>query len=409
MKILLLANTDWFLYRFNGELIRTLRRAGAEVVLAGPPGDYSRRLESEAFPWRPWRVSRRRLLPWQELSSLWCLRRLLRREEPDLVHAFTLKTALYSAAICALPASPPLVCSITGLGFLYASEGFPARLLRRLMLRMGRRLFPPHQLIFLNRDDLSELRGAGLVGAGHGTVIGGSGVDVERFAEQPWPAEGPPLVVLPARMLRSKGVEDFVEAAAALRQGGSAARFALVGDLDGDNPDGIPGPLLEDWCRRSGVEYWGFRDDMISVYRQASIVCLPSYYREGVPTVLLEAAACGRPLVTTDMPGCRDAVQDGIGGRLVPPRDREALAQALAALLASPQDLRRMGRSARQRVKDRFSVQRVVAATLEVYRRCGVDLEMPTPVEGSPGPAREPPDSNSRKDVMDADMDTRND
>ncbi len=390
VKILLLANSDWFLHRFNGELIRTLHRTGSEVVLAGPRGDYSRRFEAEGLPWRPWRVSRRRLLPWQEMSSLWQLRRLLRRERPDVVHAFTLKTALYSAAVCALPRSPQLVCSITGLGYLYANHGLRAKLLRRLLLILGRRLFPRHQMIFLNRDDFQELRRAGLVAAGRGTVIGGSGVDLQRFSVQPWCDDGPPWVVLPARMLHSKGIEDFVHAAAALRDRGSNARFALVGDLDADSPDGIAGPLLEDWCRRCGVEYWGFRDDMIGVYRRAAIVCLPSFYREGVPTVLLEAAACGRPVVTTDMPGCRDAVQDGVSGRLVPPRDTEALERVLASLLAAPQDLRRMGQAARRRVEERFSVQRVVEATLAVYRRCGFHMDMPEAPRLPPRPSDEP-------------------
>ena len=377
MKILLLANTDWFLYRFNHALAHALRRAGAEVVLAGPSGDYSRRFEAEGFLWRPWTVSRRRLLPWQELASLWRLRRLLRREEPDLLHAFTLKVALYAAAVCRPQQRPKLVCSITGLGYLYANDSLKARLLRRLMLTVGRRLLPSHAMIFLNRDDHRELATAGLVGDGRGTVIGGSGVDVDTFTPQPWPEDGPPLVVLPARMLRSKGIEDFVEAAGRLRRQGVDARFALVGDVDADNPEGIPAAQLDAWCRRHGVECWGFRDDMISVYRQAAVVCLPSFYREGVPTVLLEAAACGRPLVTTDMPGCRDAVEDGVSGRLVPPRDVDALGRALADLLADPAACRRMGQTGRRRVVDGFSVQRVVQATLGVYRRCGLVIGDP--------------------------------
>lgn len=387
MKVLLLANTDWFLYRFNGELIRSLRRAGAEVVLVGPRGEYSRRFEDEGFRWLHWPIERRRLLPWQELASCWRLRRILQQERPHLVHCFTLKAALYGAAMARAVGVGRIVHSITGLGYLWASNHLRARCLRHLLGIFARRLFPAAEMIFLNRDDHQELAGRGWVGPDRGTVIGGSGVDVEIFGLQPWPDVSPPLAVLPARLLRSKGVETFVQAAGILQRQGVDGRFALVGPLDDDHPDGISESQLRRWCADHGVERWGFRRDMIEVYRQASVVCLPSFYREGVPTVLLEAAACGRPVITTDMPGCRDAVAPGRSGRLVPAKDAEALATALADLLADATACRAMGLAGRRRVIEHFSTQRVVEATFGIYRRLGLDFE---PVSSPGEPLRQP-------------------
>lgn len=380
-KVLLLANTDWFLYRFNAHLARRLRALGAEVVLAAPRGDYSRRFEEEGFRWLPLSIERRRVLPWKELETHLQLRRMLRQEQPDWVHGFTLKACLHARA--AMRLGPlrrrPTVCSITGLGFLYASRGLKARLLRPVMETVGRRLLPDSELIFLNPDDQREFQRLGLATPDGGTVIAGSGVDVAAFSPQPWePAPGDddsaPCVVLPARLLLSKGIADFAAAAESLLESGVEARFAVVGSPDPDNPDAVPRAQLDAWRRRGTLELWGFQSNMVEVYRQARVVCLPSFYREGVPTVLLEAAACGRPVVTTDMPGCRDAVDHGVTGLRVPPRNAPALAEALAELLPDAARCRAMGEAGRRFVVERFSVERVVEATLDVYRRIGLRL-----------------------------------
>lgn len=376
-KVLLVANTDWFLYRFNAHLARRLRDLGVEVVLAAPPGDYSRRFEEEGFRFLPWSIERRRVLPWKELGTHLQIRRLLRREQPDWVHGFTLKACLHLRAATAFgPLRRPTVCSITGLGFLYASSGLKARLLRPIMETVGRRLLPASELIFLNPEDRREFQRLGLAKPDGGTVIAGSGVDVHVFSPQPWtPQPGeedlPPCVVLPARLLRSKGVADFASAARRLLECGVEARFAVVGDPDPDNPDAVPRAELDAWKRQGTLELWGFQEDMVDVYRRARIVCLPSFYREGVPTVLLEAAACGRPVVTTDMPGCRDAVDHGVTGLRVPPRNPSELAEALAELLEDTERCRTMGEAGRRFVVEGFSADRVVAATLDVYARMG--------------------------------------
>jgi glycosyltransferase involved in cell wall biosynthesis len=204
------------------------------------------------------------------------------------------------------------------------------------------------------------------VEASRSVLIRGSGVDLARYTPAPEP-EGVPLVVLPARMLRDKGVEEFVAAARMLKQAGVNARFALVGDPDPENPAAISLAQLAAWREEGAVEYWGWRDDMATVFRQAHLVCLPSY-REGLPKALIEAAACERALVTCDVPGCREVVSDGDNGLLVPARDSAALARALRRLIEDAGLRRALARRSRERAVAEFSLERVIADTLALYR-----------------------------------------
>lgn len=387
--IFLVANTSWFLYRFNLDLAKALRREGWEVVLVAPRDEFSERLESAGFRLLHFPLSRRSLLPWTELSTLLHLRRLYLRERPRGVHHFTLKCILYGAIAAAFEGGPAMVHSVTGLGSLYASSAPWAKILRRALEQALRLATRGTDLIFLNRHDRDHFLAAGIVPGERAHLILGSGVDIRRFdlpaetrVDHREPVEPGshgatcdnscdlmPMVVLPARMLWSKGVGDFVAAATRLAAAGVKARWVLVGGTDSQNPDSIPETQLESWVRNNKVEWWGFTEDMIGVYRRAAIVCLPTSYREGVPTVLLEAAACRRPVVATDMPGCREVVVHGSGGLLVPPGDPEALAAALGELLADPERRRQMGEAARLEVARELSVDGVVAATLNLYRR----------------------------------------
>ena len=197
-------------------------------------------------------------------------------------------------------------------------------------------------------------------------LIRGAGVDVRVFDVVPEP-EGTPLVVLPARMLTDKGVVEFVAAARLLKAQGVQARFALVGGTDECNPASVPPASLKDWVDSGTVEWHGRRDDMPAVYRSATLVCLPSY-REGLPKALLEAAACGRAIVATDVPGCREIVRHGENGLLVEVRDVAALAKAMATLLSDTATRQAMGAAGRQMVLQEFSEEKVVADTLEIYQ-----------------------------------------
>jgi glycosyltransferase involved in cell wall biosynthesis len=260
---------------------------------------------------------------------------------------------------------------VTGLGYLFVGGSVRARVLRSAFLAasrpvLGRR---PRFTIFQNEDDREVFIRLKLTDPDHAVLIRGSGVNPDTFRPPAVQREGLPLVMLPSRMLWDKGVGEFAAAAALLKTRGVLARFALVGEPDPGNPRSVPKSQLEEWHRSGVLEWWGHRSDMPNVLAEASVVALPSTYREGVPKVLIEAASCGRPIVTTEMPGCRDIVRDGVNGVLVAPGDAEALAAALTRLLGDKQGCKQMGRAGRALVQREFSERTVVARTLEVYER----------------------------------------
>ena len=262
---------------------------------------------------------------------------------------------------------PRVVCIVTGLGSTYVNDNLRAKTLRlgieaalRPLLRRRRTT-----VIFQNGDDHAYFLRKGVARTDNSLVIKGSGVDVDDYPVTPEPETMPPLVVFPARLLASKGVREFAAAAALLRSRGVEARFALVGDLDPANPDAITAEELAGFVR-DGMEAWGFRRDMATVFAQANIVCLPSY-REGVPKALIEAASCGRAIVSTDVPGCREIVIDGLNGRLVPPRDAVALSQALGQVVLDPSMRVRFGRAGRHLVEAEFSTDAVIGRTADTY------------------------------------------
>ena len=293
--------------------------------------------------------------------------RLYRQQRPDIVHHISIKPVLYGSFAARLTRVPWIVNALTGLGYVFVSKDFLARLLRplvrgafRLLLNRGN-----SRAVLQNHDDVRLLTAAGALEEKYVVVIRGSGVDLERFTPRPEPEE-PPVILLASRMLRDKGLAEFVEAARALREAGEDVRFVLVGDSDPENPASVSDAQLAHWCDEQTVEWWGRREDMPNVLAQAHVVCLPSY-REGLPKVLLEAAAVGRALVATDVPGCREIVRNGDNGLLVPVRDAKALAWAFRELISKPKQRRRMGVRSREIACAEFSIQRVVAATLAVY------------------------------------------
>jgi glycosyltransferase involved in cell wall biosynthesis len=261
------------------------------------------------------------------------------------------------------------VNALAGLGFVFSGGRPLARRLRplvKLALRWtlgGTRV----ATIVQNPDDRDVLIRERLLDAAQLRLIRGSGVDLDRFAASE-PPPGLPLVLLLSRMLWDKGVAEFVAAAKLARERGSAARYVLAGDPDAENPGAVPRATLQQWHDSGAVEWWGHRADAENVIAQAHLVVLPSYYGEGVPKALLEAAACARPMVATDMPGCREVVEHGVTGLLVRPRDAAALAEAMLDLIADSARCREMGRRARARAEAEFGIGAVTATTIALYR-----------------------------------------
>ncbi|MCZ6596581.1 MAG: glycosyltransferase family 4 protein [Planctomycetota bacterium] len=366
MKILYLVTDDSFFWSHRRPLASAARDAGCEVVVATPPGEYRARIEAEGFRFAPVGMARSRN-PVRVLMSFFAVFRLYRRERPDLVHHVSMRPVILGGLAARLAAVPARVDLVTGLGWVFTSGSRWLRFLVERAYRIalgGRRGWT----VFQNPDDREHFVSRGLVDPARSSVILGSGVDVERLSARPEP-RGTPRVVLAARMLEHKGVGDLVEAGRILRERGVPHRIVLAGRPDEENPASIPAEQLEAWDAEGIVEWVGHREDVEHLLADSHVACLPSYYREGLPKFLLEALALGRPVVTTDMPGCREAVRGGENGILVPPRRPTELADALERLLSDPEARRVMGQASRALARRCFAEPVVVGETLAIYKR----------------------------------------
>ena len=367
--LLYVVNVAWFFCLHRLHLARAARDAGFTVHVATAPdfAEHVQRIRSEGLCFHPLKLRRGRWSVLEECrlaASLWGL---YRRVRPDIVHHVTIKPVLCGTLAARLAAVPAIVNSVSGLGFVFTATDRWSRMRRRAVECAYKTLLASREIrvIFENSDDLQMFVARRIVKAHQALLIRGVGVDLERFRLFP-PRTGVPLIVLPARMLWDKGVREFCTAAATLQTEGVAARFALVGGLDDENPAAVPESWLREQHSRGIVEWWGLREDMVAVYAAAHGVCLPSY-REGLPTVLLEAAACGCALVATDVPGCREVVRDGDTGLLVPPHNPMALAAALRTLILDPGLCARLSAAAHKRVAEEFSAEHVRQATNGLY------------------------------------------
>jgi glycosyltransferase involved in cell wall biosynthesis len=370
-RLLFVVTEDWYFHSHRLPLAQAALDAGYAVAVATRVNVHRTAIEAcgcEVIPLR--KLRRRSLNPMREIGAVIELVGVYRRWRPDIVHQVAMKPVLYGSLAARLAGVRSSVNALAGLGFVYSSRTSLARMLRPLInsalrLTLNRR---GSVAVVQNDDDAAMLRSIGIADTAAVEIIRGSGIDLDRFSPAQGAATGPPIVMLASRMLWDKGIGEFVEAAKRLRVERTDVRFVLVGGRDEENPTAISADALAEWQRSGIVEWWGQRDDMADVLRQATIVCLPSY-REGLPKVLLEAAACAKPIVATDVPGCRDVVEPGTTGLLVPSHDAAALADALRTLLAEPALRAHMGREARRKVVAQFGLAAVQAATLDLYRK----------------------------------------
>lgn len=371
LKIVLFANTDWYLYNFRLPLARHLQKSGFDVLLVSPPGEYGDRFNEASLRWRPIAMDRRSLYPLREFRVLSQLVRLYRDEQPDIVHHFTIKCVIYGAIAAAIAGVPARVNAVAGLGFVFTSSTPKARLLRplvRMLLRwaLNRKC---SRLILQNPGDVAAFHGSGVAGARLTRLIRGSGVDTSRFhpATEPVMSGQTTRVLLASRLLWDKGIGEYVDAARELRTASLPIRFILAGAPDPGNPASISQEQLDAWAAEGVVELLGQVSDMGAQFAKTDIAVLPSYYGEGLPKSLIEAAACALPLVTTDVPGCRDVVTDGEDGLIVPVRNASALAAAIRTLHNNPKWARQLGHAARKRALAEFDERIVISRTLDVY------------------------------------------
>jgi glycosyltransferase involved in cell wall biosynthesis len=367
-RILYVVNESRWFITHRLPIARAAQQAGFEVHVATPAGPFVDTIREAGFAWHEVPLVRGSMRPLAEIRTFVAFLKLYRSLRPDLVHHVSAKPVLYGTIAARMAGVPAIVNAVTGLGHLFLSRDLRHTLVRAIVGSFNRFIFRHDRLriIFQNSDDRDLFVARGWARAADAVLIP-SGADTEAFHPSSARNGHVPVVILPARLLYTKGVGEFVRASQTLRHEGIDARFALVGDVDLQNPASVPQATLESWRESGTVELWGERHDMPEVYRQADVVCLPSY-REGMPKVLIEAAASGLPIVTTDTPGCRDVVRHGENGFLVPVADSAALAARLRQLLEDEKLRVRLGTRGRERAVEEFSVTRCAASTLSIYR-----------------------------------------
>lgn len=386
-RLLILVNNPAFFLSHRLPVALAAREAGYEVHVATMDGPSVAQIQALGLPHHVMPLTRRGSNPWHELRSLWAIWRLCRRLRPRILHAVTIKPVLYGGVAARLARVPGYVAAVSGLGFLFTQDQEGSRRwLRAVALALYRVALrhPNSRVIFQNQGDCEVLRRAGAVRPGQVAMIRGSGVDLASYPLRPVPAEPPVVVAMASRLLLDKGVREFVQAARLSAGSGPALRWRLAGSPDPGNPASVDEGQLEEWRRDGVADLLGECEDVAALYAQAHIVVLPSY-REGLPKSLVEAAACGRAVVTTDVPGCRDAIVPNESGLLVPPRDAAALAEAVQRLAGDPALRQRMGEAGRRLAERDFDIRKVVQAHLEVYEAVGRAVHAPGGGSGERG------------------------
>ncbi len=363
-KILMVASWDWTLDKFRFALAESLREKGYEITFVCADGKYVERFRDRGFRWIEWRSKRKRLNPFAELQAFLELADIYAREQPDLIHHDTIKPNLYGPLALKLNqlrgrmgTLPPVINTFMGLGYIFSSGLLP-RILRTLItpfLTFGVNQ-PNVHLVFSNRSDRDRLRRHGILHHERASILISEFVDTEKFQpfspDQPAPEvvdEPPevPVVLMAVRLLWAKGVGEFVEAARILRQRGIEVRFWLAGEPDTDSAGFVPEDQLREWEDEGIIEWLGYQTDMPTLLNQVDIAALPTKYNEGMPRFLVEAAACGLPIVTTDQEACRIVVNDGENGVIIPPDDSESLADALERLVTDRDYRKTLGQKSR--------------------------------------------------------------
>ena len=368
-RLLFLVNNPAFFLSHRLPIALAARDAGYDVHVATMDGPSVPQILEHGLTHHVVPMTRSGRHPLEELRSLHAFWQLFRRLRPDLIHAVTIKPVLYGGIAARLAGVPAYVAAVSGLGFIFMRRegGFdPLRLAATVLYRLalGHR---NSRVVFQNANDRDELRAAGVVQPGQAVMIRGSGVDLTHYFASPEP-DGPPVAIMVARLLTDKGVREFVEAARMTAGHPSGLRWMLVGAPDLGNPASITMEEFQRWQEEGAVICLGEREDIAELNRDAHIAVLPSY-REGLPRSLVEAAACGRAVVTTDVPGCRDAIEPGVTGLLVPPHDARALADAVLELAVDAPRRQAMGQAGRRLAERDFDIAKVVQHHLAIYEQ----------------------------------------
>jgi glycosyltransferase involved in cell wall biosynthesis len=361
-------NVDWFFLSHRLPIALEAKRQGYQVHIATGLTNKLVELQSYGLIVHPLSLNRSSAGLGNALYTLIQLWRVFKTVRPDIVHLVTIKPVLLGGIMARFMGIRSVVAAVSGLGFVFMANGARATVRRWLVGGLYRVALGHHNLkvVFQNPDDRANLSKLANLPDSKVEIIRGSGVDLAKYNRKPLPL-GLPVVILAARLLSDKGIREYIHAARLLKHEGVLARFCLVGSIDSANPASLTEVELEQWQKEGVVELWGHHSDMPSVINSAHLVVLPSY-REGLPKVLLEAAACGRAVVTTDVPGCRDAIDSNVTGILVPVRNAIALAIAIKSLINDTERCQTMGIAGRELAEKAFDVRQVVNTHLKIYQ-----------------------------------------
>lgn len=368
-RILYNVNIPRFFVSHRLPLALATRDAGYEVhvTTANTDTESIQKITDSGLPFHPLPLAQHGTNPIAELNTLRAMMALYRELKPDIIHHVSIKPVIYGGIAARLTGIPAVVAAMSGLGRAFSDEGTKAGILRQILRPMFKLALAHHNtsMIFQNPDDRAIFIEMGLIKANRAELIRGSGVDLAVFSPEP-EHDTKPMILFAGRLMWKKGVQVFIEAAKALQD---KARFVVVGYTEATSPDTVPESDLRQWADDGIIEWWGKRDDMPAVFAQSHIVCLPGSYGEGVPRVLIEAAACERPIVASNIPGCREITRDGENGILIPAGDSDSLIEALEKLIVSPELRRKMGKRGREIVNEDFSLEMVNSQTLALYRK----------------------------------------
>ena len=376
MKLLFLVNVDWFFLSHRLPIAMAAMAAGYEVHLACSFTDRKDEIEALGIIVHDLPISRSGAAIFQEAQTILTLYSLLKETKPDIVHAVTIKPVLYGGMVARILGISSFVAAVSGVGLVFVAEGLLARLRKYLVKNLYRLAINWRgvKVIFQNSSDVKVLQSEIGLASDQFEIINGSGVDLEEYLCKPEP-EGDPVVVMAARLLKEKGVYEFIAAAKLIKESGIKARFLLLGEPDYGNPNSVTSSQIDVWRQENIVEFLGHRNDIPHIFSDAHVVVHPSYYGEGLPKVLIEAAACGRAVITTENPGCMAAVKPNITAIIVPVKDAISLAHAMRTLIDDITLRVEMGRQGRILAEEKFSIKTVVEQHLKIYRELlGISL-----------------------------------
>jgi len=364
-KIAIVAGLNRSLINFRGDLIKEWVSRGHEVLAVAPGEEVTEQINALGARYTTIPLARTGLNPLQDFKTMRSLTAVFKAEKPDIVFLYTIKPVIYGSLAASRAKVQEIYSMITGLGYLFSGDTFKQRLLKRMAIQLYKMALQRNRKVFFqNPDDIRTFTSCGILSGHHQVVqINGSGVNIDRFAPAPLP-HGPITFLLIARLIWDKGIGEYVEAAREIKKKYPDVRFKLVGPYD-ENPTAIREEDIERWEREKVIEYLGRTSDVRPHIEQANIYVLPSCYREGTPRTVLEAMSMGRPIITTDVPGCRETVKEGVNGFLVPAKDSRVLARTMERFIKEPGIMQEMGLQSRQIAEEKYDVHKVNSMILE--------------------------------------------